>query len=73
MPGTGTITPKKKKKKSSGFPFLMPKQKERMDKLTGKSKPMEASMGGKVKYAYKGGKIGDGNYKSCGANIVRTK
>ena len=24
-------------------------------------------------YKYKGGKIGDGNYKACGANIIRTK
>ena len=27
----------------------------------------------KVQYKAYGGKIGDGNYKSCGANIVRTK
>jgi hypothetical protein len=35
------------------------------------------SVGGKQikKPTYKsaGGKIGDGNYKSCGANIIRTK
>ena len=27
----------------------------------------------KTQYKYKGGKIDDANYKSCGANIIRTK
>jgi hypothetical protein len=77
----GTMTPKKKKKKSSGFPFLTPKQKKMLDQQTGKSKPIEASIGARIKpmkkktpmYKAYGGKIGDGNYKSCGANIMRTK
>jgi len=34
-----------------------------------KSKPS----GPVPQYKYKGGKIDDANYKSCGANIMRTK
>ena len=40
-------TPKKSPK--GGMPFLAPRQKERMDQLTGKGKPLEAKSGGVIR------------------------
>jgi len=60
------ITPKKKKKDNMGEEKISPKKNMGMDSMMPKKKK-------KVQYKAYGGKIGDGNYKSCGANIVRTK
>jgi hypothetical protein len=62
------ITPTKKKKKDKmGEEKISPKKNMGMDSMMpGKKKK-------KTQYKYKGGKIDDANYKSCGANIMRTK
>ena len=61
------ITPiNKKKKDSMGEEKIPAKKNMGMDSMMPKKKK-------KVQYKAYGGKIGDGNYKSCGANIIRTK
>jgi len=53
-PSAKKRTPKKSPK--GGMPFLAPRQKEKMDQLTGRGKPLEAKSGGVMKM--KGGGIG---------------
>ena len=46
-PAAKKKTPKKNLK--GGMPFLAPRQKEKMDQLTGKGKPLEAKGGGVIR------------------------
>ena len=47
------------KKIKGGGPLLTPGQKKKLDEMTGKSKPMEAAMGGKVQKMNMGGQVMD--------------
>ena len=59
----GTMTPKKAMKEYKGNYAV---DKGGVVKIMPKGKK-------KTQYKYKGGKIDDANYASCGANIMRTK
>lgn len=51
--------------KYKGLFYDGPKPNTKLGKMKKKKKM-------KAMYKYKGGKIDDANYKSCGANIIRT-